>query len=78
LEHRWLIGQAKGILGRERLDAQAAFEQLRRAFRSSSRRLADVARDVTAGKPLPLANRPQQRPSPREQADRQDGSGADG
>jgi hypothetical protein len=53
LEHRWLIEQAKGMLmGRERLDAQAAFERLRRAARSSSRRLADVARDVTAGKPL--------------------------
>jgi GAF domain-containing protein len=61
LEHRWLIEQAKGMLmGRERLDAQAAFERLRRAARSSSRRLADVARDVTAGKPLPLAKRPQQ------------------
>jgi len=61
LEHRWLIEQAKGMLmGRERLDAQAAFERLRRAARSSSRRLADVARDVTAGKPLPQAKRPQQ------------------
>jgi GAF domain-containing protein len=61
LEHRWLIEQAKGMLmGRERLDAQAAFERLRRAARSSSRRVADVARDVIAGKPLPLAKRPQQ------------------
>ena len=49
------------LMGRERLDAQAAFERLRRAARSSSRRLADVARDVTAGKPLPLAKRPQPR-----------------
>jgi hypothetical protein len=48
------------LMGRERLDAQAAFERLRRAARSSSRRLADVARDVTTGKPLPLAKRPQQ------------------
>jgi GAF domain-containing protein len=73
LEHRWLIEQAKGMLmARERLDAQAAFERLRRAARSSSRRLADVARDVTAGNPLPLANRPQPRPSPPDQADRQD------
>jgi GAF domain-containing protein len=57
LEHRWLIEQAKGvIMGREELDAQAAFERLRRAARSSTRRLADVARDVTAGQPLP-ANR---------------------
>ena len=57
LEHRWLIEQAKGVLmGRERLDAQAAFERLRGAARSSTRRLADVARDVTGGQPLP-ANR---------------------
>jgi hypothetical protein len=35
------------------LDAQAAFERLRRAARSSTRRLADVARDVTDGIPLP-------------------------
>jgi GAF domain-containing protein len=57
LEHRWLIEQAKGIImGREELDAQAAFERLRRAARSSTRRLADVARDVTGGQPLP-ANR---------------------
>jgi GAF domain-containing protein len=54
LEHRWLIEQAKGVLmGREQLDAQAAFERLRRAARSSTRRLADVARDVTDGTPLP-------------------------
>jgi GAF domain-containing protein len=54
LEHRWLIEQAKGVLmGREQLDAQAAFERLRRAARSSTRRLADVARDVTDGIPLP-------------------------
>jgi GAF domain-containing protein len=57
LAHRWLIEQAKGVLmGRERLDAQAAFERLRGAARSSTRRLADVARDVTGGAPLP-ANR---------------------
>jgi len=73
LAHRWLIEQAKGmVMARERLDAQAAFERLRRAARSSSRRLADVAREVTAGKPLPLANRPQPAPSPRERADKQD------
>jgi AmiR/NasT family two-component response regulator len=45
LEHRWLIEQAKAvIMGREELDAQAAFERLRRAARSSARRLADVAK----------------------------------
>jgi AmiR/NasT family two-component response regulator len=59
LEHRWLIEQAKGvIMGREELDAQAAFERLRRAARSSTRRLADVApREVTAGQPLPADRR---------------------
>jgi hypothetical protein len=56
LERRWLIEQAKAvIMGREELDAQAAFERLRRAARSSTRRLADVAKDVTAGQPLPPA-----------------------
>jgi GAF domain-containing protein len=54
LQHRWLIEQAKGVvMGREHLDAQAAFERLRGAARSSTRRLADVARDVTGGQPLP-------------------------
>jgi GAF domain-containing protein len=58
LEHRWLIEQAKGvIMGREELDAQAAFERLRRAARSSTRRLADVAKDVTGGQPLPADRR---------------------
>jgi len=58
LEHRWLIEQAKGvIMGRERLDAQTAFERLRGAARSSTRRLADVAKDVTAGQPLPTNRR---------------------
>jgi hypothetical protein len=54
LEHRWLIEQAKGVLmGREQVDAQTAFERLRGAARTSTRRLADVARDVTAGQPPP-------------------------
>jgi GAF domain-containing protein len=58
LEHRWLIEQAKGvIMGRERLDAQAAFERLRGAARSSTRRLADVAKDVTEGQRLPADRR---------------------
>ena len=73
LEHRWLIEQAKGmVMGRERLDSQAAFERLRRVARSSSRRLADVAREVTAGKPLPMANRPQRGPSLPKRVHRQD------
>jgi GAF domain-containing protein len=58
LEHRWLIEQAKGIImGREQLDAQTAFERLRGAARSSTRRLADVAKDVTTGQPLPADRR---------------------
>ena len=58
LEHRWLIEQAKGVLmGRERLDAQTAFERLRGAARSSTRRLADVAKEVTDGQPLPADRR---------------------
>jgi GAF domain-containing protein len=58
LEHRWLIEQAKGvIMGRERLDAQTAFERLRGAARSSTRRLADVAKEVTDGEPLPADRR---------------------
>ena len=58
LEHRWLIEQAKGVvMGRERLDAQAAFERLRGVARSSTRRLADVAREVTDGQPLPADRR---------------------
>jgi GAF domain-containing protein len=73
LAHRWLIEQAKGMLmGRERLDAQAAFERLRRTARSSGRRVADVARDVTAGKPLPMAGRPQRGQRPRARADQQE------
>ena len=44
-------------MGRERVDAQTAFERLRGAARSSTRRLADVAKDVTAGQPLPTNRR---------------------
>jgi hypothetical protein len=44
-------------MGRERLDAQTAFERLRGAARSLTRRLADVAKDVTAGQPLPTNRR---------------------
>jgi AmiR/NasT family two-component response regulator len=38
---------------RERLDDQEAFTHLRRAARSSGRKLNDVAREVAAGQPLP-------------------------
>jgi GAF domain-containing protein len=54
LDSRMLIEQAKGaLMERERLDEQEAFAHLRRAARSSGRRLADVAREVAAGQPLP-------------------------
>jgi hypothetical protein len=65
------------VMAQERLDAQAAFERLRRAARSSGRRLADVAREVTIGKPLPLVNRPKRPPSPPAQVGRQDQLGPD-
>jgi GAF domain-containing protein len=72
LEHRWLIEQAKGvIMGREELDAQAAFERLRRAARSSTRRLADVARDVTGGQPLPASGRARARARAEQAKDRE-------
>ncbi len=79
LEHRWLIEQAKGmVMAREGLDAQAAFERLRQAARSSSRRLVDVASDVTAGKPLPPANRVGRGPGPQQPAGGQDRPGPAG
>jgi GAF domain-containing protein len=75
LEHRWLIEQAKGVLmGRERLDAQAAFERLRGAARSSTRRLADVAKEVTDGEPLPADRRKLARARAGQAKDRELGS----
>ena len=54
LDSRVLIEQAKGaLMERERLDDQEAFTHLRRAARSSGRKLNDVAREVAAGAPLP-------------------------
>jgi GAF domain-containing protein len=75
LEHRWLIEQAKGVLmGREQLDAQAAFERLRGAARSSTRRLADVARDVTEGQKLPADRRKLARARAGQAKERETGS----
>ena len=49
LSSRVLIEQAKGVLmEREGIDAQRAFELLRRRARSSERKLADVARELLA------------------------------
>ena len=76
LEHRWLIEQAKGmVMAREGLDAQAAFERLRQAARSSSRRLVDVASEVTVGKRLPPANREGRGPGRQQPAGGQDRPG---
>jgi hypothetical protein len=76
LEHRWLIEQAKGmVMAREGLDAQAAFERLRQSARSSSRRLVDVASDVTAGEGLPPANRRGRGPGRQQPASGQDRPG---
>ena len=54
LESRALIERAKGaLMERERLDDQEAFTHLRRAARSSGRKLSEVAAEVAAGQPLP-------------------------
>jgi transcriptional regulator with GAF, ATPase, and Fis domain len=51
LKSRIVIEQAKGILAeRDGLDMGTAFERLRRAARSSNRRLADLAGDVVGGR----------------------------
>ena len=73
LEHRWLIEQAKGIvMGREQVDAQTAFERLRGAARFSTRRLADVAKDVTDGQRLPTSRRKLARTRAEQARDQQD------
>jgi ANTAR domain-containing protein len=54
LDSRSLLEQAKGaLMERERLDEQEAFTHLRRAARSSGRKLSEVAAEVAAGLPLP-------------------------
>jgi GAF domain-containing protein len=54
LDSRGLIERAKGaLMERERLDEQEAFTHLRRAARSSGRKLSAVASEVAAGLPLP-------------------------
>jgi signal transduction protein with GAF and PtsI domain len=53
-EHRILIEQAKGaLMERHTLDPPSAFERLRRVARSRRRPIAEVARDVLRGAPLP-------------------------
>ncbi len=54
LDSRGLIERAKGaLMEREHLDDQEAFTHLRRAARSSGRKLSEVAGEVAAGLPLP-------------------------
>jgi AmiR/NasT family two-component response regulator len=54
LESRIAIEQAKGILAeRHGLDVDEAFHALRRAARTSRRKLRDLAREVRPGKPDP-------------------------
>jgi ANTAR domain-containing protein len=51
---------------REHLDDQEAFTHLRRAARSSGRKLSEVAGEVAAGLPLPRG-RTRPTPTPTEQ-----------
>jgi GAF domain-containing protein len=54
LDSRAVIERAKGaLMERERLDDQEASTHLRRAARSSGRKLTEVAAEVAAGRPLP-------------------------
>jgi GAF domain-containing protein len=67
LDSRALIERAKGaLMERERLDDQEAFTHLRRAARSSGRKLTEVAGEVAAGRPLPRG-RARPTPTPTEQ-----------
>ena len=67
LDSRGLIERAKGaLMERERLDEQEAFTHLRRAARSSGRKLSEVAREVAAGEALPRG-RPRPNPTQTEQ-----------
>jgi hypothetical protein len=74
LDSRGVIERAKGaLMERERLDDQEAFTHLRRAARSSGRKLTEVAREVAAGKPLPHERA---RPTPPSAEPAQDGGGS--
>jgi GAF domain-containing protein len=67
LDSRMLIERAKGaLMERERLDDQEAFTHLRRAARSSGRKLSEVAVEVASGQPLPRG-RPRLAPTPTKQ-----------
>ena len=66
LDYRAGIERAVGFLmGRDRVDAVTAFNQLRAAARSNRRRVADVAHDLLHGQPLPAIRVHTDRPSHR-------------
>jgi hypothetical protein len=70
LDSRGVIERAKGaLMERERLDDQEAFTHLRRAARSSGRKLSEVA----AGQPLPKGRTRPARAKP-EQSDGEGGT----
>ena len=74
LDSRSLIERAKGaLMERERLDDQEAFTHLRRAARSSGRKLSEVAAEVAAGQPLPKGRTRPARAKP-EQSDGEAGT----
>src|SRR5215218_2061214 len=74
LDSRVLIERAKGaLMERERLDGQEAFTHLRRAARSSGRKLNDVAAEVAAGQALPKGRTRPARAKP-EQSDGEAGT----
>jgi GAF domain-containing protein len=72
LKHRLLIEQAEAVLiDREGLDAQAAFEWLRTAARSSGCAVVEVAREVLGGAPLPSDRLAQAKARRHEATDRE-------
>jgi GAF domain-containing protein len=74
LDSRGLIERAKGaLMERERLDDQEAFTHLRRAARSSGRKLSEVAAEVAAGQALPKGRTRPARAKP-EQSDGEAGT----
>jgi GAF domain-containing protein len=72
LEHRLVIEQAVEVLvDREGLDAQAAFEWLRTAARSSGCEVVEVAGEVVGGAPLPSDRLAQAKAQRHEDVDRE-------
>jgi len=70
VEHRSLLERAIAFLGnREGMDAQAAFEWLRTAARSSGREVAQMADHVLGGAPLPSDRRAEARAERRTATD---------